>query len=183
MPLDMPREISSNRVVLRCPCTENASKLFTLVDHSRGHLSPYLDWVDHTKSTADSNEYLIKCQEMWEKGTKFDYSIFLKDTDEIIGQVGLFSIEEDHNHAEVGYWISSSYQGQGLMGSALRAITQAAFDAGLHRLEIRVHVDNKRSITVARRCGFKEEGIARECQRMRGVYCDHVVLARLSTDD
>jgi hypothetical protein len=114
MPLDMPREISSNRVVLRCPCTENTSKLFTLVDHNRGHLSPYLDWVDHTKSTADSNEYLTKCQEMWEKGTKFDYSIFLKDTDEIIGQIGLFSIEEDHNHAEIGYWISSSYQGRGL---------------------------------------------------------------------
>jgi ribosomal-protein-serine acetyltransferase len=54
---------------------------------------------------------------------------------------------------------------------------------GLNRLEITAAVQNYASIGVARRCGFKEEGVSRDFECLRGQFHDHLRLSKLARDN
>ena len=64
----------------------------------------------------------------------------------------------------------------------MRAVTQHAHEAGIHRVELRAAVDNHASRRVAERAGFRLEGICRDAELLRGEYNDLAVYSHLATD-
>lgn len=84
--------------------------------------------------------------------------LILKATDTIIGGSGLHRIDWNVPKFEIGYWVRSSYAGQGYITEAVTGITSFAFNTlGARRVEIRCDVKNVRSSAVARRAGFALE--------------------------
>jgi len=64
-------------------------------------------------------------------------------------------------------------RGKGIGTDALMAILRYAFDElGMHRIESTILTNNKASIALHAQCGFKEEGILRECVYKNGRYQD-----------
>ena len=55
----------------------------------------------------------------------------------------------------------SDYLGYGYMTEAVKALEDAFFGMGLNRLSIRANVKNKASCGVAKRLGYKKEGVVR----------------------
>lgn len=70
--------------------------------------------------------------------------------------------------------------GRGLGTEATRLILQYAFERmRLHRVDLRVLDFNARAIAAYTKCGFVEEGRMREVLRVRGQWCDDVLMSIL----
>jgi ribosomal-protein-alanine N-acetyltransferase len=69
------------------------------------------------------------------------------------------------------------------MADALRVIVRFVFEGlRLHRLEAACIPTNLPSQGVLKKCGFREEGLAREYLCINGVWQDHMLFAIVSTD-
>lgn len=82
----------------------------------------------------------------------------------------------------VGYWISSEFAGGGVGTAAVALAVDYARALGIHRIEATVLPENGASRKVLSRCGFREEGLARELFNIDGRWRDHILVARLADD-
>jgi RimJ/RimL family protein N-acetyltransferase len=80
--------------------------------------------------------------------------------DKLIGQCGLFAIDETARTSEMGIGIGDrEYWGKGYGRDAIRVLLDYAFrHRNLHKVWLRVNGDNERAIRAYRACGFVEEG-------------------------
>lgn len=90
--------------------------------------------------------------------------------------------QQSGHEAKLGYTAAPWARGRGVMADAVRAVTQHAHEAGIHRVELRAAVDNHASRRVAERAGFTFEGIYRDAELLRGEYNDLAVYSHLATD-
>ncbi|MED1864349.1 GNAT family protein [Fictibacillus nanhaiensis] len=141
----------------------------------------------------DSNFYSIEGQknrlneinERKEKDLGYSFGIFLNDTDELIGQIGLFKIERGPaQKGMVGYSLDKNYNGKGYMTEALPLIIDFAFkELKLHRIEAEVMPHNIGSINILLKTGFHKEGISKKNVKINGRWEDHQVLAIINEED
>jgi RimJ/RimL family protein N-acetyltransferase len=96
-------------------------------------------------------------------GKMMKWAIARKSDDLAIGTATLFNPDLSNGRAELGYALGREYWGQGLMGEALQALLNYAFEElELRRLEADVDPRNAASIRTLERLGFKREGYLRE---------------------
>ena len=99
---------------------------------------------------------------MFRKREALEFFAFEKKSRRLIGSIGFPRLSWALGKFEVGYWISTSYTGQGFCVEGVSALTQLAFNKlAARRVEIRIDANNKRSIRVAELCGFPYEGTLR----------------------
>ena len=104
---------------------------------------------------------------------------------EVLGSVGFGRIPSGVESGSVGYWALPEARGHGVITAAVRAATVAVFEhLGWRRIELYHAVENERSCAVARRCGYRHEGVMRDAMRYPddGRWSDEHLHARLSTD-
>ncbi|HEY1944854.1 MAG TPA: GNAT family protein [Roseiarcus sp.] len=83
-----------------------------------------------------------------------------------------------HAHrGTLGMGIIPAYRARGLGAQLLKVTLDAAFDAGLVRIECDVHADNVRAIALYDRVGFVSEGIMRDAVFVGGEYRDAITMA------
>lgn len=82
----------------------------------------------------------------------------------IIGSIGFEKLYKLPTHqAEIGYWLSKQYWGQGIMPEVIRKICEYGFsELCLIRISAMVFVFNTRSCKVLEKAGFVKEGILRK---------------------
>ena len=165
--MQLPEQINSERIILKHPMKPTfklAEELYKIVNESRATLREWLPWVDKTNSVEDEfTHYLVELnQKHWEEGRGFSYLIYQKETNQILGIVDLCHVEEKHQSAEIGYWLSDAATGHGYMQEAVHALEKTAFELGLNRIIIRNDTLNLRSAHVAERCGYVLEGVMRQ---------------------
>lgn len=101
----------------------------------------------------------------------------------VVGMIGLAA--RDASAAEVGFWLDPALRGHGLMAKALNLVCDFAFRTdtlALERVEWRAFVGNAASAAVARRVGFRFEGVVRAGGLQRGVRRDMWVAGLLAID-
>lgn len=105
---------------------------------------------------------------------------FVIDIDgEVAGSVGFHDIKENHK-AEVGYWLAESYWGIGIMTEALKLVTEFGFKKlNLKRIQLRTYPFNKASQKVAKKAGYKLEGILRKDTQKGDKFLDDYMFARI----
>lgn len=80
--------------------------------------------------------------------------------------------------AHVGYWLDEALAGRGVMPTAVALAVDHCFGVlGLHRIEINVRPENAASLRVARKLGFREEGLRRQYLHIAGAWRDHISFA------
>jgi RimJ/RimL family protein N-acetyltransferase len=83
----------------------------------------------------------------------------------------------------VGYWLAPWARGHGYAAEAARALADWALRHGAARVHLMADVDNAASQAVARRAGFREEGVVRSCLPYRdGSRGNAVLFGRLPAD-
>ena len=83
-------------------------------------------------------------------------------TGDVVGLVSLI-FSADHRIARLGYGIHSAHRGLGLIGEAIRAVLDAAFEAlpALTRVSADTDARNESSCRVLEKLGFRHEGTLR----------------------
>jgi RimJ/RimL family protein N-acetyltransferase len=85
---------------------------------------------------------------------------------EVLGSVGFGQLLSGVDSGSIGYWALPPVRGHGVVTSAVRAGTRAVFQhLRWHRIELYHAVENERSCSVARRCGYVFEGVMRDAMR------------------
>ena len=177
--------------MFRAPIRENlyleileerhAPELFSLVDRDRDYLRQWLPWVDATKTADDTLSFIKSSLEQFASGHGFAAGIW--SDQRVCGIIGTHKLDLLNRQGEIGYWLGQSFQGQGIVTAACRAVIAHLFDdLDLHRIVLRCAQDNEKSCAVARRLDFSEEGLAREAVLLHGHFHDARLFALLRRD-
>jgi ribosomal-protein-alanine N-acetyltransferase len=121
-----------------------------------------------------------------ERNERDDFQLLLlrRGDDVIVGMFELSGIVRGFfQNAYLGYWVGAPYARQGYMTEGMRLLFRYAFgDLKLHRLEANIQPDNRASIALARRTGFRREGFSPRYLKIGGRWRDHERWAILAED-
>lgn len=103
--------------------------------------------------------------------------------EDAVGIIQVRQLEEGFTTAEWGFAIGRQYWGTGLFQASAVAVMQFVFERiGVHRLEARSAVANRRGNAVLRRLGATSEGLLRKSFLRDGEYLDQVLWAIVADD-
>jgi ribosomal-protein-serine acetyltransferase len=154
----------------------DADELFALIDANREHLARWMPFVGQTRSAADSLTFIHAAVRQHEENRSLQMAIVQEGR--IVGVAGFHRIDWTARATSIGYWLAEAHQGAGTMTLAVRALVDYAIRVlGLHRVEIRAGVENRRSRAIPERLGFREDGSVRGAERIGSRVIDHVIYA------
>ena len=112
----------------------------------------------------------------WRRRTSFPMAIEIDGR--LVGRVSVTGLTWGPEcGGSIGYWVAQHRAGEGIAPRAVALAADYAFAQGLHRLEIAMRPENVASIRVARKVGFREEGLRRSYLYIDGRWRDHRVFA------
>jgi len=170
------------RVYLRPPVQRDWREWAALRAESRDFLAPWEPTWPYDALTRGAFRRRLKIYKGEAKlGTGFSLLAFREADDVMLGGITLSNLRRGVAQAgSLGYWIGESYSRQGYMTESLVAVLNYAFlRLGLHRVEAACLEDNSASRALLLKCGFHEEGRAREYLRINGRWQDHQLFAVL----
>jgi [ribosomal protein S5]-alanine N-acetyltransferase len=133
--------------------------------------------IAHPYTEADARAFL-KAQES--PAAKF--GMFEVSTGDLVGGIGL-SVEEQHQRAELGYWVGVPYWNKGYATEAAREMVRHGFeDLKLNRIYAGVFGGNPASEQVLRKIGMKHEGTSRQHFLKWGKFLDDECYGMLAAD-
>jgi ribosomal-protein-alanine N-acetyltransferase len=171
---DIP-ELQTERLVLRL-LTENDIQfiydIFSLEETNRHVSNPPV------KDIAEARDIFERfCKP---KPHLFRMGIVLRETGNLIGTLGLYSIDMENKRATLGFELLPSCWGKGYMTEACKALLAHAFcSMGLNRIQASAEPENVRSMQVMERLGFTCEGVMRELDFYKGAFHDDVIYSIL----
>jgi putative acetyltransferase len=106
------------------------------------------------------------------KENQEDWAIVLKESNKVIGNIGLYDINRNNKYKELEFILSESYHNQGYMTEAVKSVLKYAFcDLNLLVVAACHYPYNIQSKRVIEKCGFKYEGTLRKFSKNM---CDSV---------
>lgn len=114
--------------------------------------------IPHPYTDQDARAFL----RIAEEPGKIWLAIAVRSDGRQIGGVGL-RVDEQHQNAELGYWLGVAYWGQGYATEAAREMLRYGFeDLRLHRIFASHFKHNPASGRILRKLGMRYEGCQRE---------------------
>jgi [ribosomal protein S5]-alanine N-acetyltransferase len=96
------------------------------------------------------------------------------------GAGGINNWSEEHQKAEIGFWLLPEYWGNGFMKEAMDAIVAHCFDElNIHRIEGFVESSNSNCKRGLAKLGFQHEGTMMDCEKKNGAFISLDVFAKL----
>lgn len=158
----------------------HADELYALVDANRTYLREWLPWVDATSSVAETRTFIKSGLQLFADNGAFNSGTWYRG--HLVGTIGLHQIDWA-GATEIGYWLSESTQGNGIMTRGCRGLIDYAFhELGLNRVQIRCAPANRKSRAIPERLGFAEEGTVRQGERLGDRLVDLVIYGMLAED-
>ncbi|MBW8308161.1 MAG: GNAT family N-acetyltransferase [Candidatus Paracaedibacteraceae bacterium] len=151
----------------------DASELFNLVEENRHYLRKWLPWLDNTKSIKDIENFISISNKNLSENKSVVLSI--KYNNDIVGVISFHTIDWRLKETAIGYWLAENYQGKGIITNACRQLLAFCFSKlKLKRVNISCAKENKKSISVVERVGFKYLKEVENYQWLYDYYVDHV---------
>jgi len=103
---------------------------------------------------------------------------------QIAGQLNVWGIARGSlASATIGYWVSERFAGRGITPASVALATDLCFhELRLHRMEICIRPENKASLRVVEKLGFRYEGLRRRYIHIAGDWRDHYAFALVRED-
>ena len=160
--LDVPSEMETERLLMRCPRFGDGERVNVAVRESVEEVGRWMPWAVPTPETEATEKWCREAAAKFLAREQFHFSLYLKGTDTFVGNCGIHRIIWDVPLVEIGYWLRTSQCGKGYMTEAVAQLERFAFERlEANRIEIRVDEKNDRSGAVAERLGFKLDGVLR----------------------
>ena len=167
-----------NETVLKPLSKDNAQEIFNVLNAERSYMRVWLPFVDKTRQVENTQEAIHHMVESIDK----QYCIY--HNDELVGLIGFKETDLENQKTEIGYWLSQSAQGRGIMVKSVVHLIEFAFgELKLNRVQIKVAIDNTRSRRIPEKLDFVLEGIERDGELLvDNAFTDIAVYSLLKKD-
>ncbi|ATA72894.1 GNAT family N-acetyltransferase [Capnocytophaga sp. H4358] len=143
----------------------DAETIFNTIDTQRKYLGEWLPFVSFIKNLADEENFIKSVLETMEQ-TK-EYVFCIRKEGNFVGLISFIKTDKLNQKTEIGYWISETYQKQGIVTKATKRMCEFAFtEMGMNRVQIRCATENIASKSIPKRLNFIFEGIERQGERV-----------------
>lgn len=179
----MDRIIETERLILKTLGEQDAPLVLDYFKRNRDFLEEWEpERAGEFYTEGFQREELKREQAEMEAERMLKLWIFKKEEDRIIGSVNFGNIVRGaFLSCFLGYRLDKDEKDKGYMTEAIRAGTGLIFsEYGLHRIEANIMPRNKRSLRVAEKLGFYNEGYAKKYLNINGVWEDHIHMVMLN---
>ncbi len=159
----------------------HAQTFLDFIEANSDHLGVYLGWGESIKTLEDAERFIKRGIARYAEDALPWVGIWLEG--QMVGGLLFFPLDRMVNSTEIGYWLGANVTGRGLMSKAIKAMLEFVFEElKINRLVLHTDVRNQASRAVAKRLGFKLEGIERQSWLLHGEYTDNALYAMLAEE-
>ena len=129
-----------------------------LAYRSDPQVAQFQDWS--SINNAEARNFILHSQraQFGIPGQWFQIAIALKETDVLIGDIGICIKAGEPTTAEIGFTLARENQGKGFASEAVKAILKIMFEeTGVERIEAITDSRNAASIGLLRKVGMRQE--------------------------
>ena len=177
----MQNIVVSNEILVERLQSGDAGMIFKAIDQNRSFLGKWLPFVSYTSEVKDTEAFIQGILKTRDENRNEVFTIWYKG--DFAGLIGFHNTDRVNEKTELGYWIIEDMTEKGIVTKSGHSLIQIAFEKfGMNRITIRCAVDNVASENVARRLGFKYEGIERNGERHSDQFLDLKVFGLLKSE-
>lgn len=165
---------------LRRAYLQDAQALFDL--NQQEEVMKYYGTAPYTKFEEAENEikWFLSLEE---EGVGVRWVIAERQSDQYIGDIGLFHYQEMHNRVEIGFKLNQHHWNRGIMSECIRQTLTYGFDVRKYnRIEALADVRNTGCHQALLKNGFLLEGLLREYEFEYGHYVDLHMYSKLKRE-
>jgi RimJ/RimL family protein N-acetyltransferase len=135
-------------------------------------VAKYQGWgIPYPREKAEAFVSSMKERTALKQDGWIQFAIALKDTNELIGDVGCYIKKEDIRQARIGFTIAAEHWRKGYISEAIPYLLDYLFeDMDIHRVVADCDVDNAASYRTLEKLGFRREAQFIESYLANGVY-------------
>ncbi len=182
---DGAAELRFDQVVLRPPHVDHYDDWARLRAGSMGFLQPWEpSWAKDELTHSAFKRRVRRYSDERMRFAAYAFFVFRASDNKLVGGCNLSNVRRGVSQsATLGYWIGQKFRRHGLTHDAVQAMLAFCFDGlDLHRIEAACIAQNAPSRQLLMKCGFLEEGLAREYLKIDGKWQDHILYAKLGKD-
>jgi [ribosomal protein S5]-alanine N-acetyltransferase len=152
--IEPPTNWETERINLRPATVAEAAVAFQSYT-SNPDVSRYMIWRPH-RSTAETVQFFLRCEDVWEKRLAFPWSLWLKSDGSF---AGMLEARVKQHSVDIGYVLAPRFWRRGLMSEAVRGLVQWAMKhPEVYRIWAVCDVDNVPSARLLESVGMQLEG-------------------------
>ena len=156
------------------------SDAVSIAEHAKDIEISEFTFIPHPYKLMDAYDFIEFAEKSWTDKRGCHLGIENKEDGNIIGMIGLNTINLDHKRSELGYWIGKKFWGKGFITEAIKLMVFYAFEEyKLERIHAFVRPDNPASIKVLENTGFSQEGLLRKFLFQHGAHHDFYIYSIL----
>jgi RimJ/RimL family protein N-acetyltransferase len=181
-PFELGGPIETSRLRLRPFEAGDLDALFAY--QSRDDVTQHLQWSSRSRDEVqEALERKIAATAIRKEGDFLALAAELASTGEIVGDIVLGLVSEEHRTGEIGYIVHPDHHGHGYATEAGRAVLRVAFeDLRLHRVTGRLDARNVASARVLEKLGMRREALQVENELVKGEWQSELVYAILDRE-
>ena len=171
------KKLVGERIYLSPKSGEDAEKFTEWLNDFE--TTDYLGRSHRTVTLQDEKEYLEKNGEK-----KSTFAIVEKNTDKLLGTVGLHDLDYINRTSTLGIFIGDKdYRSKGYGAEAINLILDFGFNyLNLNNIKLDLMDFNERALKCYKKCGFREYGRRRKCKFINGKYYDSISMDILAEE-
>jgi ribosomal-protein-alanine N-acetyltransferase len=169
-------ELKGKNIILRNLTPSNVEEMLEYYKKNKDYLAPFEPIKDNDFYTLETQRKLLnKSYREFLNGKSVDLGIFRNK--KLIGKIKLSRILYGSLKTGIlGYSMDEEEQGKGYMQESVKLLLRYAFDeCGLHRIEASALINNIKSKSVLKKCGFKLIGVNEKYLLINGRWEDHEI--------
>jgi ribosomal-protein-alanine N-acetyltransferase len=140
----------------------------------------YMEFFPYPYKLENAKKFIELSKKHHRQGIAAQFGITLAASGKYVGGIDIGPFNSKHKQAEIGYWITPKYWGQGYVSEAVETVLEYGFTKlKLHRIYARILKGNDKSGAVLLRCGMTYEGCLRHNNFIRGRYYDNPIYSIL----
>ncbi|ROV60428.1 N-acetyltransferase [Vibrio ponticus] len=154
---------------------ENFAPIYAeIVSEQLDYLSQWLAWPPYCRSEQDFRLFIARSLDDYAQGKSLTCAIIFQGN--VVGNCSFNTINHDLKKVQIGYWLSQTQTGKGIVTRVVNKLIDLAFTKyEMEKVELLAAVDNCSSRAVAERCGMSLEGVITNNEKVGERILDHAV--------
>ncbi len=172
--------LETERLLIRPIKIEDKKEIF---EYRRDkEMNTYQGWIPETMEDVekfiDQVSKQINIPETW-----FQFVIVQKETEKIVGDIGIHFIGEENKQTEIGCTLNKDFQSKGIATESVKKVIDYLFnELDKHRIITSIDPKNEKSIRLVERIGFRKEAHFVESLFINGKWVDDLIYALLKNE-